>query len=330
MRKRISIICIMAWTNILLSSATIQLTPYISEADSKHNPTSMKMLKDKLRTIITANGLVLAPNETGRFIITAHCTETTKEIIASAPTRIAYTLNIVLCIGDGVTGICFKESIIKTKGVGSTEQKAYINAIKNLNTRSNDISELIMAGTNRILSYYEEAANEIMSNARNCIAATNYDEAAYILNLIPEDVSYSEQVNELLLEVFEKKNEYESAKTLNEARSIWNAGQDKKAAGRALSLLQQISPSSKSYRQAVRLVDDIGQQVKKINALEWEEYRKEEAHRRAMEVKELEDRQEKNRQTSQERLAQIKAVRDIAVAYAMTRPKVYYRVVGWW
>ncbi|MCF0218442.1 MAG: hypothetical protein HUK14_01550 [Muribaculaceae bacterium] len=331
MFKRIFLSLILLPLGVLYLFAEIQLTPYVSKEDFDRHPTAYQVLSDKLGTIITQSGYTIAPEQSSRFILTAHCNEATKNILGAAPTRISYTLHVILCIGDGVSGTCYKQISVKAKGVGETEDKAYINAMRSLHTNTPNISSFIKEGVKGIITYYESSKDEILSNATQDIVAHNYDDAVYSLSLVPSECSYYSKACDMLVDVYAAKKEYESVKCLNAAKSLWGARQDKAAAEEALSYLAQVESTSSCYKNAITLGNKITQTVAGINAKEWEEHVREEKHRRAMEVREADRKQEQDRLNAQIREKQIKAARDIAVTYIQNRPRVYYyRIYGWW
>ena len=331
MCKRLNIFMILLLYACINLYAEIQLTPFISTEDSQRVPNASKVLYDKLGAIITLAGYTVAPEQSSRFILAAHISEASKDVIGTAPTRIAYVLKIVLCIGDGVSGTCFKQMMLKSKGVGETEDKAYMNALKNLKTNGSAITSFIQDGAKRIVEYYESSKNDILSSANQDLVACNFDEAAYTLSLVPSECSYYPKACDMLVTVYKEKKEYESAKHLNMSKSIWGASQDKNSAEEALGYLAQVDPSSSCYKDAVSLGNKITQTVANINAKEWEEHVKEQKHQREMEIRDLERKQEQDKLNAQIREKQIKAARDVAVAYYQSRPRVYYyRVYGWW
>ena len=96
-----------------------------------------------------------------RFILTGNWIPETKDVISSAPTQIAYTLNINLHIGDGEIGTKYISETFRVKGVGSTEEKALLAAIRNLQSSNHKISTFVQKGKERIISYYEHNKENI-------------------------------------------------------------------------------------------------------------------------------------------------------------------------
>lgn len=78
--------------------------------------------------------------------MTANVVTVTKDVLGTAPTSIAYTLNVTFYIGDGIEGNKFTTLSKNVKGVGINETKALINAFKNINSSDSEIQSFISKG----------------------------------------------------------------------------------------------------------------------------------------------------------------------------------------
>ena len=143
--------------------AQIQLTPYLPDELAQKSPETYRLLINKLNNLISQNGLVISGNSE-RFILTCNCVEVSKHIVPGAPNKYAYVMDCNFYIGDGVSGVKYASISVPTKGVGNSESKAYMNAIKNLRTQSPLISDFLNNGTKRIIDYYERQSQGIFSS----------------------------------------------------------------------------------------------------------------------------------------------------------------------
>ena len=126
-------------------------------------PDAAKVLESKLNNILSANGIKTQMGDS-RFILTGNWIPETKDIVGSAPSQIAYTLNINLYIGDGEDGTKYVSETFRVKGVGATEEKAYLAAIRNLQSCNQKISTFVQKGKERIIAYYEQNKENIMAS----------------------------------------------------------------------------------------------------------------------------------------------------------------------
>ena len=324
----------------MTSYAQMQLTPYIPEVLSLKAPNAYKLLENKLSNLITSNGLIVS-GQGERFVLTCNCVEVSKSVVSASPLQIAYVLDIGMYIGDGETGTKFASESVQTKGVGDTETKAYLNAIKNLRTRSEAISTFIKEGSKRIIDYYEGMKSAIFSSVDACLATGDYQQASYLLSLVPQGCSYFDECQDKMGDVYQQMVDTEGKQLLLKAKGLWAANQDKATAEQAVNILSDISPLSSSYDDAQVLVHNIYKVVDRINQQSWDEYVRQQEQRRKLEVLEAKAQMQRDEQSAKlsetsikasalVRIQRIRAVRDVALAYAQTLPRISYRVYGWY
>ena len=143
------------------------------------------MLLSKLNQIASNNGMagsVINP----RFVITANVSIGTKDIIAGPPQMIAQNMDLTLFVGDAVTNTIFSNTTISLKGVGTNENKGFIEAFKMINVKQKDILACLEEGKNKIINYYATNCDFILKNAQTLVKQEQYDEAIYTLSLVPE------------------------------------------------------------------------------------------------------------------------------------------------
>ena len=158
------LISIVSLMYLSTSMAQIQITPFVDEENCSSMPNGIcEILNQKLSTIISQNGIQSQMGQS-RFILTSNVTEESKNVLSTAPVQIAYVLDVHLFIGDGETGTKYLSQSFRTKGVGQTEEKAYRNAVKNLNSKSAQMIEFVSKGKARIISYYDNNKEQILSS----------------------------------------------------------------------------------------------------------------------------------------------------------------------
>lgn len=329
----------------LVGSAQIQITPYMDETVCNNLPEGIcERLKQKLTNIISANDIQSRMGDS-RFILTANIDAESKDIIASAPPKIAYVLNVNLIIGDGEAGVKYISRSFRTKGVGSNEITSYQNALKNLNSHTTQMSEFVQIGKQRILDYYENNKSKIMASISSAINGKELDRAIYEISLIPSECSYYEDVQSLAGEINKTILDNDGASKLAQAKALWAANQDEATANNILEIISSIDPSCSCFNEANNFIESVRYRLESINNREWAEYKAEKQHDRDMEV--LRENNKNNqvmakissneriqmaRTYSNERqsIAQSKAMRDIGMAYAKSRPKIIYRINNWY
>lgn len=289
----------------------IVLNIYVSDK-AKITEEAKAQLQIKLKQIVSNYGMG-GSEVNPRFIITADISITTKDIIAGPPQMVAQNMDVSLFIGDGIENIIYSNTLISTKGVGSNENKAFIDAIKQINTKDKNIQSFLEKGKEKIITYYITQCDFILQKAITLKEQRKYNEAIYELSLVPEVCKdcYVNCLNEIS-GIYVLKINADGENYLNEARAIWSSNPNNEGARQSTGLLSKINPKANCYSRAGELLKIINT---KIISDEKDRLRRQEEY--------------ENRQTELDKL-RINAYREIAVEYAKNQPPVVYRNIYWY
>ena len=225
-------------------------------------------------------------------------------------------LSVTIAIGDGITGACFGSTTFEVKGLGETEQEAMLSAVRNIKNNK-DIKDLVATARERILSYYEENAANIIAKAKSLESTQEYEAAMAELSAIPQECSRYQEAQSMISKIFQSNINHDAGQLLLEAQAVWAADPNPgPSAEMAMAILSQIDSSAKQYPQAQALMKKIETRVKTVTD---KIYNDEVAYRNA-----------KLKAETTLANARIKASRDVAVAWASNQPKVVYNIRGWW
>lgn len=300
----------------------IALNTYVSN-DVKIPLEAKNQLEIKLKQIASKYGMAgTAANP--RFILTASVSITTKDIVAGPPQMIAQNIDITLFIGDAIENKVFASTIITSKGVGTNENKAFIDAIKQINIQSKDFKAFLEEAKAKIVSYYATQCDIIITKAEALKVQESYDEALYNLALVPDICKdcYFKCLNEMSI-VYDLKINSEGKKLLDKSITTWAANPNQEGANEATEFIKQINPKAKCIADASKLLRSINF---KLIADEKERLRKEEEYEKRQQIIDAENAKQ---QAVLER-ERINAYRQIAVEYAKNQPAVIYRNVYWY
>ena len=316
------------------SMAQIQITPFVDDGNCSSMPAGIcEILTQKLDDIISQNGIQSQIGQS-RFVLTCNVTEESKNVLSTSPTQIAYVLDIHLYLGDGETGTKYISQSFRTKGVGNTEEKAYRNAVKNMQAKSKQMTEFVRKGSARIIEYYEKNREQILSSVRACITGNNLEQAAYELCLIPQECSYYNDVQTLLGKVNGKIVDNNSSDLFLLAKSVWASEQNESTANQVADLITRIDANASCYTEAHNFMNSVTERMEQLNNREWAARQRQLAHEREMEMVRENNRSTETRMRIKAQrdtnIATIRAVRDVAVEYAKRRPRVVYHVHGWY
>ena len=249
---------------------------------------------------------------------------------------VAQNIDVTFFIGDGIDNVLFTSLNISLKGVGTNENKAFIEALKNIKTKTNEIQKFIDEGKNKIIDYYASKCDFILNNAESLVNQGKYDDAIYELFMVPPVCKdcYLKCKDKLGI-YFQQKINAECIQRLNQAQTIWMSNQNYSAAGKAGDLLFSINPASSCIPQVEELFKVIREKIEADERAAWE-----------LKVKQYEDqiqrenelikyaREDAARQYELDKL-RTESFRQVAVEFAKNQPKYvnytnYYNHIDWW
>ena len=339
-------------------AARISLAAYIPPQIEGLTPAAESNLLNKLNQIASKNGMG-ASVFNNRFIITANVVVQTKDITPTAPPMHAYTLDITLYVGDGIDGTMFSNTTVSLKGVGETETKAYFNALKNLKVDDPKYQNLIETGKKRIIEYYNAQCDFILKDAKTLAGTKNYDAAIYRLASVPDVCKECyEKCLDKITEVYKAKIENECQQNISQAKTL--IAQDNY--NDAASMLSAVTPDMQCYTQAASVIKEINDHKCAVSLGEAKGYwvshdvsatsmalsaipsdskcyadalvlaNEVEKYVKETEKREFEVMKQQMKNEQDEKMANIKAARDIGVAYGNNQPKTIttYNISGWW
>lgn len=309
---------------LLLSVSTIKLNaqvsyipiaPIVDDEDTSMGQSAKSYLKSKLSQIVLQNGLS-AGSTNCRFVISAKPIVVDKNITATAPALFSLNIDLPICIGDGFEGLRFAHMNLTLKGVGSTEEKAIIDAIKGINVKNTACNQFIVTAKKSIIEYYNNNCDIIIAEAKSLESQNQFDAAIAKLNEVPNTCKecYVKTLP-LITTVYQKYKDSDCKKKLNEAEVIWAANPTIEGAGSAADILSMIDSENECYKVARVLLVKINATVtSKMN----------EAEKREWDLKYM-----KEKAAIEANQDLLKYTREIALAYANNQPKTVYHISDW-
>lgn len=250
----------------------IQLYLYAPNQVEKIPEASMEYLLNNLSTAVTADGLAAQNEYMTQFVLMPKVNVASKNVITNTQTQVVLNIDISLQVVDGMSGTLYASSIVNVKGVGTNETKAYNSAFRSINKKQQQIVVLVKIAKQKILSYYEAEADNIIKKANLLAAKNNYEEAFYLLSMIPSQCSKFDASVSTGLTLWEKFKNYSCNTNLAKAEAVWVSGQDYNAAIKAGEYLSQILPDSECYGKAKQLYSEIKKKVGDLWKFEMKQY----------------------------------------------------------
>jgi len=162
----------------------IALAPVLPD-DLDMPSSAQRLLLSKLTQIATKNGMGAVAVDP-KFMITATVDVISKDVTPTAPPMVAMNMDINLYIVDYENKTVLSSYTYSAKGVGKTDDKAFIQGIKNINPKSSKIRSFVKKGKNKIIEYYNTKCDVIIKEAQALDKQQKYEEAIAKLLTVPE------------------------------------------------------------------------------------------------------------------------------------------------
>lgn len=211
---------------------------------------------------------------------------------------------MLLKAGDVVENKVFGSMVLTLRGIGKSEQNAYLDAFKKIKPKSAEIHSLLSSFMETVSDYYTNHCDEIIHRAQTTAQLGNYEEAIGNLVSVPNVCQLCfDKCSEKAATIYQQKIDFEGEQLLQQARVEWQMGKDKNTANRVANILVSINPHSAAFPQAIVLQKEIEQKLDADAKRDWE-----------MKMRQYNDKQEFKRGI-------LETVKAIGVAWGEHRPQ---------
>lgn len=262
-------------------------------------------LEGKLTQALGKAGMISAPYDS-RFFVAGRFDDAFNDISGGPSQKVYVKTTLTLYIGDADEQKVFASESFELSGVGGSDQQAYTRALNKLSVGNKQLVDFLRNGQQKIIDYFDANYQSYINNAKKAMAARNYDEALYYATAIPSCCKGYAQANELAMQIYKQNMNYTAQQLLAKARGAWAADPTAEGAAEAHMYLSQIDPEASCAAEAQALSKQISQTTQK----QWE-FENVTKYNNAVEL-------EKHR---------ITAAKEVAVAWAKSRPKQVNRYV---
>ena len=284
--------------NIDVSIASITKGDVVPEAINSK-------LEGKLTQALGKAGMISAPYDS-RFFVAGRFDDAFNDVTGGPSQKVYVKTTLTLYIGDADEQKIFASESFELNGVGGSDQQAYTRALNKLNAGNKQLLDFLRTGQQKIIDYFDANYQKYINDARKAMAARNYDEALYYATAIPSCCKGYAQANELAMQIYKQSMNHTAQQLLAKARGAWAANPNAEGAAEAHMYLSQIDPEASCAAEAQALSKQISQTTQK----QWE-FENVTKYKDAVAL-------EKHR---------ITAAKEVAVAWAQSRPKQVNRYV---
>lgn len=219
------------------------------------------MLMTRLSSVLSRTGV-----ETGygfsQFFITGKFNDYYSDVVPGPPKSFALHTQLTLYVGDILNQSTYATCGFELRGVGTSDQRAFINAMSGINANNPKLEKFIDDAKVKIIDYYDKNYPNILAKARQASAMRNYEEALMYSTSIPECSKGYAEATEATLSIYQAYIDYEGRMLLTAAQGAWAADPDRKGAVAAYGYLRQIDPNASCFAEAQKLMNEIKTVVK--------------------------------------------------------------------
>ena len=268
-------------------------------------PAVNSKLEGKLTQALGKAGMISAPYDS-RFFVAGRFDDAFNDVTGGPSQKNFVKTTLTIYIGDAEEQKIFASESFELSGVGGSEQQAYTRALSKIGGGNAKLVEFLRTGQQKIIDYFDANFQSYINNAKKAMAARNFDEALYYVTAIPSCCVGYDQANTLAMQIYRQSMDYTAQQLLAKARAAWAADPTANGAAEAHKYLSQIDPEAACAKDALALSKQISQTTKQ----QWE-FENVTKYENAVEL-------EKQR---------INAAKEVAVAWAKSRPKQVNRYV---
>lgn len=225
------------------------------------NEAQKSYLRSKLEQLVVLQGVTSNFFYT-QFVLTADVAGLQKEVVPTIPTSVTCQYDVIIKLVDRTGAKTMAVRSLNVRGAGTTETKAMQNALKIINPQNKNLIDFIKGAKSKVLTYYNEHAAQIVSQAHRLANLDKYEEAFNLLASVPECCNKYNEVTREIIAIYPRARDKVGEKFLKEARRIWTVDQTSAAAEEACYWLSLIDPKSSAYAGGERLYAEIKDRIK--------------------------------------------------------------------
>lgn len=295
--------------NLYSQNIDIKLFPinsFINNKLSKLSDDNLSLLTNKVNAITSNFGIGGENLYNPRFVLYIRYNKLKTNTISGNVSGILVKAEINMFIGDAFEKTIFSNVILPITGFGLSEEQAIVEAIRSINPKDEKFKKLIIDGISKINDYFISQCPIIINRAKSLAEIKKYDEAIFTLYNIPESTSSCHiEAADLIKKIYVNKINDEGLQNLKKAKLLWSSSQNNSSINQIISLIQDINPSSNSFLEVDKLINEINLKTQSNLFKEWLE---------KQEIRKEQLLKEKYRNDIEK--IQIEAARDIAISYA--------------
>lgn len=261
--KKFFIAACVALTSLCAAAGNCDLMVQVADPAQHNKELSenvARLLANRLTSALNQNGM-MAADDYGQFILVPRFATLYTEQLAGPPAQTAVRVELTLGIAGMEGGSVLASKQMELRGVGTTKERAYVNALGGL-SGSAVFKEFLADAQQRIIRYFDNNYASLLSRADKAAAQHRYDEALYYTTLIPTCSKGYQAATEASQKYYTAYINMDGQKLLAAAKAAFATSPNAVGAAQAYELLGQINPSSSAYAEAMRFAAEVKRDTK--------------------------------------------------------------------
>ncbi len=247
----------------------LNLDVYIPDQVENVPAHARSLLTNRLNQVITQKGMG-GEGVSPRFLVTANMEPLTKDISPTVPPIETYTFDIYLYIVDFVDKNIVSSTSFTAKGAGTNKNKAYVNALRTINLRNQNVDRFLDEGKNKIIQYYNSRCDFVIARANSLASQNQFAAAIGTLSSVPEVCKdcYMKALD-AIGPIYQDMIDHDCQMMVNVANSVWASQPNSQGAMMAGAVLSQIDPDSQCYGDSQSLISKMEKKVLQDEKRDW-------------------------------------------------------------
>lgn len=222
---------------------------------------TLDYLDARLKSMVAQSGISTDPGM-GQFFLTGRFSHIQHDVLPGPPMQTSVHTDLTLYIGDVNAQTVYASTTLELRGVGTSQQRAFINAMRSLSHDNGKISAFIDQSRQKIIAYYDGEYRTIIAQAERDNSLGDYASALWRLSMIPPCCKGYDTAIGKMLPIYQKYIDKEGAHLLDAAKAAWAVSHDSEGAAEAFNYLSQIDQKSAAYASASKLAEEMKKSVK--------------------------------------------------------------------
>lgn len=230
------------------------VTPDATESEISES--TANAVAKRLVQALTATGTAADENY-GQLYLSAHFSHLYTETLAGPPMQNVIRTEMTVYVADIFGNKVFDSETFELRGVGSSEQRAFINALSALNGKNRKLTDFVARAKQKTLKYFDNNYKSLLQKAERAASMRDYEQALYYSTLIPVCSKGYGEASAATKKYFKTYIDFNGTQLLNKAKAEFAASPNPEGARKAYALLALIDPDSSVYDSAMKFADEV-------------------------------------------------------------------------